>query len=149
MKNLTRWLVAKTVRNYQSINDLKARAGYGALEGWPSIVVNARLFAVKMMLGLAVGSVSLIAEAITAIVSDDGRVNAFHDLGTMGCRANRCNVVFDIALPADAGEQQTHDIVRSIWEKFTERFPDMRTTIKAGPRYAYSPVVAAEKGHTR
>ena len=89
-----------------------------------------------------------IAETIREIVSQDERVHSFHDLRIIGCRANRCNVVFDIVLEADADEQKTHDIIRSIREKFAERFPEMRTIIKAEPKYAYTPVVDEEEAGT-
>jgi len=64
MKRFTRWLVAKYIKNYQNINDLKVRARYGTLEGWTSIVINILLFAVKMTIGLSIKSVALIADAI-------------------------------------------------------------------------------------
>lgn len=64
MKRFTRWLVAKYIKNYQNINDLKVRARYGTLEGWTSIVINILLFAVKITIGLSIKSVALIADAI-------------------------------------------------------------------------------------
>jgi len=79
-----------------------------------------------------------IAQAIEQIISEDKRVNSFHELRIVGCRANKCNVVFDIALEEDADEQQTYDIIRSIREKFKKRFPEMKTVIKAEPKYAYN-----------
>jgi len=79
-----------------------------------------------------------INQAIKEIISEEPRVNAFHDLRIVGCDANRCNVVFDIALEQDADEQETHDIIRSISEKFKTKFPEMKTVIKAEPKYAYS-----------
>jgi len=79
-----------------------------------------------------------IAQAIREIISEDKRVNSFHELRIVGCRANKCNVVFDIALEEDADEQQTYDIIRSIQEKFKKRFPEMKTVIKAEPKYTYN-----------
>jgi len=79
-----------------------------------------------------------ITQAIKEIVSEDRRVNTFHDLRIVGCKANRCNVVFDIVLEQDADEQETYDIIRSITEKFKTKFPEMKTIIKAEPKYAYS-----------
>ena len=64
MKKFTRWLVSKSIRDYQSVNDLKVRTRYGTLEGWTSIVVNILLFAVKIIIGLSIKSVALIADAI-------------------------------------------------------------------------------------
>jgi len=40
------------------------RASYGLLEGWVGLVLNAVLFAIKLALGLATGSVALIADAV-------------------------------------------------------------------------------------
>jgi len=71
MTKLTRWVVAKTIRDYRSANDLKVRARYGALEEWTSIVVNVMLFAVKVVPGLVIGSVSFIADAIHTL-ADSG-----------------------------------------------------------------------------
>ncbi len=79
-----------------------------------------------------------ITGAIEDIVSEDGRVSAFHDLRIVGCETNRCNVVFDIVLEQDADEQETYDIIRSISEKFKTKFPEMKTVIKAEPKYAYN-----------
>lgn len=79
-----------------------------------------------------------IFQTINEIISEDRRVNAFHDLRIVGCDANRCNVVFDIGLEQDADEQETYDIIRSITEKFKTKFPEMKTVIKADPKYAYS-----------
>ncbi len=64
MKTLTRWIAARFIENHQNVNDLKVRARYGTLEGWVSIVVNAALFAIKTLIGISIGSVSLIADAI-------------------------------------------------------------------------------------
>lgn len=64
MKKLTHWIAAKFIKNYQSTKDLKVRAQYGALEGWTSIVINTLLFVIKLLVGLSVRSVSLIADAI-------------------------------------------------------------------------------------
>jgi cation diffusion facilitator family transporter len=79
-----------------------------------------------------------ITSAVEDIISEDKRVSAFHDLRIVGCVANRCNVVFDIVLEKDADEQETYDIIRSIDEKFKAKFPEMKTVIKAEPKYAYN-----------
>ena len=79
-----------------------------------------------------------ITQTISEIVSEEARVNSFHELRIVGFDANRCNVVFDIALEQDADEQETYDIIRSITEKFKTKFPEMKTVIKAEPKYAYS-----------
>jgi len=64
MRKFTRWIVAKLLNNHQNINDLKVRARYGALEGWVSIVINILLFVIKILIGLSIKSVSLIADAV-------------------------------------------------------------------------------------
>ncbi len=79
-----------------------------------------------------------IARAIKEIISEDKRVNSFHELRIVGCGAEKCNVVFDIALREDVNEQENYDIVRSIQERFKARFPKMKTIIKAEPKYKYN-----------
>ncbi len=64
MKRFTRWITARLIENHQNVTDLKVRARYGALEGWVSIVINAALFVIKILVGVSIGSVSLIADAI-------------------------------------------------------------------------------------
>ena len=79
-----------------------------------------------------------ITQTVREIISEDKRVNSFHELRIVGCKVNRCNVIFDIVLEQDADEQETYDIIRLITEKFKTRFPEMKTVIKAEPKYAYS-----------
>lgn len=64
MRRFTQWIVTKFIKNYQDINDLKVRASYGSLEGWVSIVGNIVLFAIKIIAGLSINSVALIADAV-------------------------------------------------------------------------------------
>lgn len=114
MKELPRWLVARAIRNYQSVNDLNARAR----EGWPSIVVHPLLFAVKMVLGLSIGSVSLFADAIHTLA--DGAPPLCWS------SASRWPVSRRIGNTASAT---------------AERFTEMRTIIKGEPSYAHRPAV--------
>lgn len=79
-----------------------------------------------------------VAGAIREIISDDKRVHSFHELRMVGCKADKCNVVFDIVLKEDTDEQETYDIIRSIQEKFTGKFPEMKAVIKAEPKYVYN-----------
>ncbi|MCK4824375.1 cation transporter, partial [bacterium] len=79
-----------------------------------------------------------IDQTIREIISEDRRVNSFHELRIVGCDAERCNVVFDIVLEEDADDQETYDVIRFITEKFKTTFPEMKTVIKAEPKYAYS-----------
>ena len=64
MRRITLWIVTRFIKDHQNINDLKVRSRYGSLEGWVSIIGNIMLFAIKISIGLAVRSVSLIADAV-------------------------------------------------------------------------------------
>jgi len=79
-----------------------------------------------------------ITQTIRDIILEDRRVNSFHEVRIVGCKANRCNVVFDIVLEQDADEQETYDIIHHITEKFKTKYPEMKTVIKAEPKHAYS-----------
>lgn len=80
----------------------------------------------------------VIEQTIRKIISEDNRVHSFHELRIVGCDANRCNVIFDIAIEEDADEKETYDIIHYIQERFKKRFPEMKTVIKAEPKYAYT-----------
>lgn len=71
MKWFTGWLVRKFIADYGDIDNVKVRARYGGLEAWTSIVVNVVLFAVKILLGVMVNSVAVIADAVHTL-SDTG-----------------------------------------------------------------------------
>jgi len=71
MKKITHWIAAKLIKEHQSVNNPKVRCAYGELEGWSSIVINLLLFFVKIVLGISIKSVSLIADAIHTL-SDSG-----------------------------------------------------------------------------
>jgi len=62
------------VPNYGNINDPNIRAKYGYLEGWISIVGNSILFILKLILGLYINSIALIADAF----------HTLSDVGTSG-----------------------------------------------------------------
>ncbi len=64
MKNFTRWIASRLIADHTNVNDLKVRARYGALEGWASIVINTALFVIKIVVGVSIASVSLIADAV-------------------------------------------------------------------------------------
>ena len=67
MERFARWLAAKLVTDYSQLDNPRVRAGYAALEGWTSIVLNILLFAVKLALGLLTHSVALIADAVHSL----------------------------------------------------------------------------------
>ncbi len=64
MKSITRWIVRKTIKDYQNTGDIHIRARYGYLEAVSSIIVNLILFIIKVFFGLSLNSVSLIADAV-------------------------------------------------------------------------------------
>jgi cation diffusion facilitator family transporter len=79
-----------------------------------------------------------IAKTIENIVSSEKKVHSFHELRIVGCQVNKCNVVFDISLQKDVDEKDARDVIRSIKDKFREKFPEMKVFIKAEPRYVYN-----------
>ena len=79
-----------------------------------------------------------IAHTIKDIISEDKRIYSFHDLRIVGCKLNKCSVLFDIVLEQEADEQETYDIIQSVQEGFKSKFPEIQSVIKAEPKYAYS-----------
>jgi len=59
---LSRWLIRRADRLEKDQGE--RRTAYGILEGWVGLSLNAVLFAVKLAMGLAIGSVALIADAV-------------------------------------------------------------------------------------
>ncbi len=86
-----------------------------------------------------------IFNAVTKIISEDRRVNSFHELRIVGKNRDKCNVIFDIALEADANEAEVYDIIRSIRIKFKAMFPHMNLAIKVEPKYVYNILSKNEK----
>lgn len=64
MRQFTRWLVRRVIRDHEQVHDPVVRGRYGSLEAWVSIVGNLLLFVVKLLAGLAVGSVALVADGV-------------------------------------------------------------------------------------
>jgi len=71
MKTFTKWIVRKFIPDYGNTENPLVRARYGFLEAVTSILINLLLFAVKGVLGVMIGSVALIADAIHTL-SDSG-----------------------------------------------------------------------------
>jgi len=63
MNKLTKILLKKFVKNYENIRNLTVRIKYGFLEAWISIVGNTILFVFKLIFGLILNSISLIADS--------------------------------------------------------------------------------------
>ncbi len=80
----------------------------------------------------------MIFQAIKEIIEEDKRVNNFHELRIVGSNEDKCNVVFDIALEQNVDEKESYEVIVFIQEKFKVKFPEMRTAIKAEPKFAYN-----------
>lgn len=67
MDRITRWIVKKSIPDWENTKNLRVRTRHGLLEGWVSIAVNLVLAVVKLMLGLAVSSTGLVADAVHSL----------------------------------------------------------------------------------
>lgn len=68
---MTEWLVRVFVRDAQEINDPKVRQSYGVLSGSVGIICNLALFLAKLLVGIASGAISIVADAFNNL-SDAG-----------------------------------------------------------------------------
>lgn len=57
------YLVRKFIPNSEDIGNSSVRTKYGYLEGWVSVVLNFALFLIKLVCGLWINSISLLADA--------------------------------------------------------------------------------------
>lgn len=64
---LERWLIRTFVAEPDDIMGSTTREQYGRLEGWVSVAVNLVVFAAKIVPGLLVGSVALVADAFHSL----------------------------------------------------------------------------------
>ncbi len=71
MHKLTEYIVKRYINDSGQINNPEVRASYGALEAWASIIVNILLFVVKLVLGIMINSMSVLADAVHTL-SDTG-----------------------------------------------------------------------------
>ena len=60
---MTEWLVKVFVKDYDKIEDSKVRTRYGVLSSMVGIVCNLFLFLMKIALGIAIHSISVMADA--------------------------------------------------------------------------------------
>ncbi len=60
---LVRWFVGADA----DVSDPEVRKRIGLLEGWASVVVNVAVFVVKLVPGILIGSISLIADAVHSL----------------------------------------------------------------------------------
>ena len=63
MDKLTNYFVRRFVKDSGRIENDTVRVAYGYLEAWVSIVVNIALFIFKLLAGVAINSIALIADA--------------------------------------------------------------------------------------
>ena len=61
---MTQFLVRTFVRGYEDTQDPEVRTRYGTLASIVGIVCNALLFAAKMAIGLVMGSIAVVADAL-------------------------------------------------------------------------------------
>lgn len=78
-----------------------------------------------------------IHNAICIVTAEDKRIMGFHDLRIVG-KGARTKAVFDITIDEHVSRKDTAAIIAQIHVSLAERLPDVRTVIKAEPRYAYS-----------
>ncbi|HVN33455.1 MAG TPA: cation diffusion facilitator family transporter [Thermoanaerobaculaceae bacterium] len=98
---VSEWLIRAFVARPSEIRSPRIRGSYGVLEGWVSIVVNLIVFVVKLIPGIIIGSISLIADA-------------FHSLGDV---ASSILVIWGFkisAKPSDKRHPFGHGRVESI-----------------------------------
>ena len=60
---MTEFLIRHFVKDYQNIQDVEVRTRYGSLAGMVGICCNLLLFTVKLLTGLLVNSISVMADA--------------------------------------------------------------------------------------
>jgi cation diffusion facilitator family transporter len=62
-KVINEGLLKSTIPNWENTNENQVRAAYGYLEGWVSIILNVFLAVLKIICGLWINSISLLADA--------------------------------------------------------------------------------------
>lgn len=60
---MIKFLIKKTVKNYQAVEDPKVREAYGILAGTIGIIANVVLFLAKLGTGIAINSIAVITDA--------------------------------------------------------------------------------------
>ncbi len=80
-----------------------------------------------------------IIQLLKKIITNDERVDSFHDLRVIGSSEERCSVIFEISLSPDLEDPITDHIIDHITSEFKIKFPNMKIVIKTDPKYSYSP----------
>lgn len=60
---MSNWLLKTFVKNYDNVTNSKVRTAYGVLASVVGIICNVILFAIKLVIGLILGSVAVMADA--------------------------------------------------------------------------------------
>lgn len=76
VNNMTQWLLRLFVKDYQNIKDTAVRTALGSFAGWVGIFCNLLLVAGKVAVGLAAGSVSVIADGLNNLLDAAGSIIA-------------------------------------------------------------------------
>ncbi len=79
---LSAWVIARVERRTTGLRE--QRAAFGIIEGWVGMCLNTVLFAVKLALGMSIGSVALIADAVHTLA--DGVSSAVLIIGSYVAR---------------------------------------------------------------
>ncbi len=60
---LIKFIIQRTVKNSEKVNDVRVREGYGILSGILGIICNLSLFSAKLIAGLIIDSIAIISDA--------------------------------------------------------------------------------------
>ena len=61
---MTNYLVKLFIKDYENIEEIEVRSNYGVLAGIIGIICNAFLFVAKLLIGILVNSISIMADAV-------------------------------------------------------------------------------------
>ncbi len=64
---IEQWLVRTFVSNPDRVTEARTRETFGVLEGWVSVAINLLVFAAKLVPGVLIGSISLLADAFHSL----------------------------------------------------------------------------------
>lgn len=86
---MTEFLVRRFVKNYTQTDNVKVRTDYGILSSFVGILCNALLFAAKLLIGLAMGSIAVMADAFNNLSDAASSVISFIGVKLAGKPADR------------------------------------------------------------
>ncbi len=79
-----------------------------------------------------------IKNFVDQIIMGDKRIKNYHELRIIGLSLEKCTVVFDIALNEDVELKKKYKIVKDLYQRFKEKYPLMKVSVKVEPRFVYS-----------